>query len=721
MSSEAAGEPQPPKATGEGLFRLLCALVALSPWVILRGNFDPAQAPQSAVIQVGALTLLLATMVGPARHGRLAVLRTPFDWPLLALLAWSGLSLLWAVNAYEGLTVWLHWLACALVFWIMAAALREEGDARGLLAALFLSGLGVAILGLLQFRFGWTFLPQARPPAATFVHKNLAAAFVAATLPLGPALLLHRPRSKHILGWVSACALMASFVAVTFTRAAWAALLVQTVVMTVVLARDVELRVRWPAPWRAMLVAVGSAALIMAVLVSIALGPDGLRHAYNRLAETWRAFGAHRAALERGEAGVPFTSVQHRRAIWLNTLAMARDAPLFGVGLGNHRVRYPAYAQVAAPDRIFGARSQLDFVHNDYLQALAELGLVGVGLLGWLGFAIARVLAGLWRREPAPRRALVLGTGVAMLGLLVDAAFSFPFQQSIPPLVFMACLGVLAATWTRYGWDTGAWRMLERAGRPRRGAAAGAALAVAVGLFFLAMAHLRWLLSDRHVFRMLQAERRGAWSAALREAEAAHALNPYRREPLLVMAEAHLEAGRSGQAFDPLHRLLRHWPHDMSALGNLGLAHAARGEDALAFDAFERVLRISPLDARALRGEAVVRERQGRLAEAVDLYRRAADAAPDNSDYLHEWGVAALRAGRHDEALLAFRRTLAVRPDRAVTHKALGVLLYEVLGRREEGAQHFRRALELAPADRDAPRMRALLEQSPRGAEAPRK
>jgi hypothetical protein len=45
------------------------------------------------------------------------------------------------------------------------------------------------------------------------------------------------------------------------------------------------------------------------------------------------------------------------------------------------------------------------------------------------------------------------------------------------------------------------------------------------------------------------------------------------------------------------------------------------------------------------------------------------------------------------------------------------VVLFEVLGRREEGAAHLRRALELAPGDRDAPRIRALLQQtgSPHG------
>jgi Flp pilus assembly protein TadD len=530
------------------------------------------------------------------------------------------------------------------------------------------------------------------------------------TAPLGPTLLLHRPRSKLLIQYVAATAVMVSFVVVTFTRSAWLALATQVVLFTLLLARDRELRIRWPAPRRVMALALGGAILVAATVTLAVLGRAGMAVAWDRVAEVWRAFGPEKASLDPEADGVRYTSVQHRRAIWLNTLAMARDAPLLGVGAGNHRVVYPAYAWSAAPDRIFGARSQLDFAHNDYLQTLAELGLVGVGLFAWLAVAMGRTLRRLWLREAsADRRALVLGMGLGMAGLLVDAAFSFPLQQAVPPLVLMAYLGVLAALLTHFGWDARAWRLFDASGGGRRAVPVLVASGVVALLVLTAWLHVRWLAADRHARRMVEAERRADWPTALAEANAAHDLDPGRREPLLVLGEGHLAAGRAGQALPPLRELLETRPHDFTALANLGLALSARGDVKAAEEAFRRVLRIQPRDSRARFELGALLEQQGQHGPALEEYRLAARYDPRNATYQHRWGVCALQAGLREEAVHALQRAVEEDPARAVSHKALGVVLYEMLGRREEGRPHLRRALELDPGDRDAPRIRQLL------------
>jgi tetratricopeptide (TPR) repeat protein len=452
------------------------------------------------------------------------------------------------------------------------------------------------------------------------------------------------------------------------------------------------------------------AVIVAAAVTFAALGRAGTAAAWDRLAEVWRAFGAEQAALDPAREGVRYTSVQHRRAIWLNTFAMWRDAPVLGVGAGNHDVVYPAYAWSAAPDRIFGERSQLDFAHNDYLQVLSELGLVGALLAAWLASALWRTLRRLWLREALPdRRALVLGAGLGLAGAAVDAAFSFPMQQALPPLVAMTYLGVLAALLTRFGWDAGAWRLFDASAGWRRLVPPVVAAGVVAALGAAVFLHARWLAADRHAMRMVRAERSGHWPAALAEAEAAHALDPDRREPLLVLGEAHLAMGRAGQALPPLRELLATRPHDLTGLGNLALALSARGEAAQAEQALGRVLRLAPRDPRARYELGAVLERQGRLDAALEEYRLAARYDARNPAYQHQWGVTALRAGRHEEAVHALRRALEEDPARAVSHKALGVVLHDVLGRREEGAVHLRRALELDPADRDAPRIRRML------------
>jgi O-antigen ligase len=472
----------------------------------------------------------------------------------------------------------MHWSACALLFWLAAAALRDESDARRVLLALFVTGALLSVLGLVQQAVGLALLPPAEPPAATLIKKEVAAAFVVMTAPLGPTLLLHRPRSKLLIPYVAATAVMVSFVVVTFTRSAWLALATQAALFTLLLARDRDLRVRWPAPKRVMAIALGLAVLVAAGVTFAALGR-------RRLAE-----------------GLPRDDIGHWRVVWLNTLAMARDAPLRGVGLSNHAVVYPAHAGPAAPDRVFAGRSPLDSAHSDYLQVLAELGLVGLGIVAWLSLAVWRTLHRLWLREAAAdRRALVLGVALGLVGLAVEAAFSFPLRQALPPLLLMVYLGVLAALVTRFGWDARAWRLFDAKAGGRRIVPVAVAIGACALLAGTAGWHLRSLAADRHVLRMAQAEARRDWPSALAEADAAHRLDAGRGEPLLIMAEAHLSAGEPGQAVAPLRRLLETRPYDARARYGLGRALEKHGRLAEAREEYRRALALDPTDADAPR------------------------------------------------------------------------------------------------------------------------
>ena len=84
--------------------------------------------------------------------------------------------------------------------------------------------------------------------------------------------------------------------------------------------------------------------------------------------------------------------------IWQDTLHLEREFPLFGSGLGTFDTVFLKY-QTAVVDRDF------NFAHNDYLQFAAELGMLGLAILGALMLtvfvkAIGAVAAGLdqdWR------------------------------------------------------------------------------------------------------------------------------------------------------------------------------------------------------------------------------------------------------------------------------------------------------------------------------------
>jgi O-antigen ligase len=81
------------------------------------------------------------------------------------------------------------------------------------------------------------------------------------------------------------------------------------------------------------------------------------------------------------------TNDQSRAHVWRETLPLIRGYSLFGCGLGGYGSAFVMFKQS-------GAGIDQDYAHNDYLQYLSELGLVGFTLAL---FPLAIILSTTWR------------------------------------------------------------------------------------------------------------------------------------------------------------------------------------------------------------------------------------------------------------------------------------------------------------------------------------
>ncbi len=134
-----------------------------------------------------------------------------------------------------------------------------------------------------------------------------------------------------------------------------------------------------------------------------------------------------------------------RYFLWKHAMAMTRDYPLSGVGVGAFIVVLPDYYQLdktPAPAGFEGYQ-RLDSAENFFLQAAAETGLIGLAawIAVWAGLAwkIRRaVLAGILR---GPDRWLFLGAVGGLTGFFVNALFH-SFTQSFET---MFCFSLAAA------------------------------------------------------------------------------------------------------------------------------------------------------------------------------------------------------------------------------------------------------------------------------------
>ena len=73
-----------------------------------------------------------------------------------------------------------------------------------------------------------------------------------------------------------------------------------------------------------------------------------------------------------------------RAQLWAETIPLIRAYPVFGCGLGGYETAFSRF-------KVSGVLVTDDFAHNDYLQLLAELGLVGFTIGATLAFSVVRM------------------------------------------------------------------------------------------------------------------------------------------------------------------------------------------------------------------------------------------------------------------------------------------------------------------------------------------
>jgi len=306
---------------------------------------------------------------------------------------------------------WLLAFAPAVLMMLLARELAWWWRRRMWVVAapLIILGAAEAALGLVQFYLARMAGGEATPSTGSFANRNHFAGLLEMTMPLAVAgaLAAWRSGSRGQAGSaLRAVGLLASGVAMLLaivcsqSRMGFLAALGALAVGGTLALTASERRMFSPErTWRAVVATAGVAAV--AICAFVYLPTDELVRRFATLAQTEEI------------------SQDTRAQIWHETGMLIRAFPVTGVGLGTYESAFRRYKTVAPENTV-------DFAHNDYLQALAELGIVGCALgIGLLGLALARVLkVAAWRRE-SRNWELALGLAAAITAMLLHSLVDF--------------------------------------------------------------------------------------------------------------------------------------------------------------------------------------------------------------------------------------------------------------------------------------------------------
>lgn len=380
---------------------------------------------------VSTTMLFTVWLIAQYRGSEFRVVRTKLYLPIFGFVFWSFITLLWVEDGYSASIMLAQFVSYALIFFIIINVF-EERRVPSVMRVLVAVMSVVSFLGLLQYYFSDVYIiknlvSQTASPGSTFANKNMASHFIVMTLPLSFVLLLSA-RNKFNISLYSVTSLIGSwFLIYTFARQAYVAMVVELLIFLLVLALD-----NWKNKDRSLLKTAvhkkGKGVALIAILLFLSL-------AANFTDKGWES--AEATKINKIQSIVE-TEGNPRLPAWRNTIEMIKDHPISGVGVAQWAAVYPRYYDRIMKDIIFNEDIRLRRLHNEYLEVLANFGLVGYVFLLWLLYLIVRRSLSVLLNSSNSSRGSMLAMVLGLTGFGVVSMFSFPIRVYLPAfLVFV--------------------------------------------------------------------------------------------------------------------------------------------------------------------------------------------------------------------------------------------------------------------------------------------
>jgi O-antigen ligase len=377
-------------------------------------SFGGVESWGQATLEIGAAVLFILWAVAVSRRQELEV---RWNWLYLPLL---GLGAIGVMQYAFGLSVCpyltkievLKWGAYILLFFLALESFRTEDHLKQLVWFVLSLGFAVSLFAIVQHftfngkLFWFVSVPDGAAPFGPFVNTNHFAGFVELIAPLGVALLLfpsRRRQRENVIFLLLFTIIPAGAVVLSASRGGIVGLLLELALL-LFLSRAHQIG------RKQLLGAAGIA--VLAGSFTFWLGVSAAVQRFEQLT---------RGGIAR----------ELRVSMYEDTWRIFADHPWVGTGLGTLVAVYPQYAS------FYDGRT-VDHAHNDYLELLADTGLMG-GLCG-LCFIALLLWQGLRRLESAEwgsARSIRAGSLVACAGLLIHSLVDFNLHIPSNALLFL--------------------------------------------------------------------------------------------------------------------------------------------------------------------------------------------------------------------------------------------------------------------------------------------
>ena len=465
---------------------------------------------KKTILYTGVLLVLILIIIKKSKLSGAKLLA-----PIAAFIIAISLSLINSKNIYVSLYALVEKLVFISVYFIAATQLERELRPK-IVNGILLSGFIVCLYGLLQyFKFDfilWATSFEGRI-SSSLGNPNFLAGYLVAVIPLAVASFINENKMlKKILLALNVILLITCLI-LTQTRGSWIAF-AGSILALIILAGITY----WnDSGKRIMLKKFYAVTAIIIIIVSGYI--ISVNNTYTRKFKT--IFNPKIA------------SVYERLFKWRTAQEMITDHPVLGVGIGAIKVNYALY-QIEAKQkmRIILRGTSESQVHNEYIQILAEAGVIG--LAAFLSIIIVFFINAFRQlREKNPDSKWInIGIIAGVAGILIDSGANFPLHIIPTGFLFWLYLGMI---------EKGN-NACEKAVIEKKAVFTGGSLIRIILIIIIMMVWIRTaameFVADIHRANGDSAFAAGNWQKTISEHTIAHELNPVDGQACYVLGMA---------------------------------------------------------------------------------------------------------------------------------------------------------------------------------------
>ncbi len=360
------------------------------------------------------------------------------------ILPWPGVSSPISVDPYETNAFVLIFGGLIVAGEVLFFYTNSTHRLKFLIGLVIAVGVGSAVFGSVRELFLDTQSDllsgyfQADHGFAQFINRNHFAVLMEMSLGLARGILIKGELSEKLkfVGWVLSGIMIYSIIASNSRGGliSLAALSVFAVFVHIITRHNPPTAIDEPSrkisgidkiTVRKTLAAVGLCGLVLAlIMVTIAfVGGDTVVSRIEKLG---------------GEVETINSTRVNRSVIWNSTLDLIKDKPVLGSGFGGYAAAIPAFDTS-------GGKFSLKQAHNDYLEIMANGGLVGLLLFAAFGVLVAESISKNLKSRDTFRRSCCFGAAIGMFGVLIHSFVDFGLHIMINAMIFSVLVVIATA------------------------------------------------------------------------------------------------------------------------------------------------------------------------------------------------------------------------------------------------------------------------------------